>query len=191
MGFFYHHLDDSDVRAAMTTIWTEENEALVSDGLRQDCYGSDLLPAGWAAWEVVMPEALAEYDDDWLREQMLNPAYWREARPPTKPGYKPSPVHPKWVSKMLCYGEFNVAYIRGLATTLLTRGETECVVYRADTAAKARCECTAWEGKRFPLQQVLDGHRGRYWPKDSADPAVFSIPSGVNCHHSIHALASS
>lgn len=187
MGFQYHHLDDPDVRTEMVTLWAEEDRMLVAGDRRRDCYGKDLVEAGWAAWQVVMPEALAAQDEEWLIERMLDPGYWRETRSPKKPGHKPSKVSPKWASKMLCANEFNIAYVRGLATALLARGETECVVYRADIASDPRCECTEWEGGRFPLQQVLDGHRARYWPDDS-NPGAFSVPSGVNCHHSIHAL---
>jgi hypothetical protein len=187
MSFQYHHLEDVDVRRAMTTLWEEENETLVNKGLREQCYGADLIEAGWVAWESAMPQALAEQDDDWLIDVMLDPSYWRSNRPPTKPGYKPPKVSPKWASKMLCSNEFNAAYVRGVASALLAGGETECVVYRADTASDPRCECTEWEGRSFPLQQVLDGHRARYWPDDS-NSGAFSVPSGVNCHHSIHAV---
>src|ERR1700679_1092436 len=54
----------------------------------------------------------------------------------------------------LCFGDFNIAYIRGLARTLLARGETACLVYRADPAYEPRKECTDWEGQTFPLADV-------------------------------------
>lgn len=187
MGFTYHHLNDPDVREAMSRLWSAENETLLASGRRSECYGADLIEAGWAAWEDAMPEALAEQDDDWLVEVMLDPTYWRGNRPPSKPGYKPPRVNVKWAANMLCRGEFNIAYIHGLSATLLERGEAECVVYRADSAYVPRGECSEWEGQRFATQAVLDGHRIRYWPPESADPDALSIPSGFNCHHSIRA----
>ncbi len=76
---------------------------LVAGDRRRDCYGKDLVEAGWAAWQVAMPEALAAQDEEWLIEKMLDPGYWRETRPPKMPGHKPSKVSPKWASKMRLY----------------------------------------------------------------------------------------
>jgi hypothetical protein len=187
MGFLYYHLDDPDVRREMTVLWTDENETLVGEGLRDQCYGKDLIEPGWEQWDRVMPQALAEHDDAWLLQQMFEQRFWRTHRPPTRVGYKEVRVNLQWACNLLA-GEFNIAYIRGLATVLMERGETECVVYRASDASEPRCECTAWEGHRFSLQEVLDGHRVRYWPEDSADETAFSVPSGFNCHHGIHAV---
>lgn len=189
MSFTYHHLDDRDVRAAMVDCWRAENDDLVASGLRSDCYGADLVEVGWREWETAMPEALANRDDDWLVEQMLDPSFWRSHRPRKlkSGGYSQSRVSPSWASKLLCLGEFNIAYVRGLSEVLLGRGETECIVYRASDAAEPRCECTAWEERRFPLQNIANGHRARYWPLESCDPSAFSVPSGFNCHHSIRA----
>ena len=189
MGFTYHHLNDPELRERMLELWRVENRELVSSGLRQDCYGADLIDAGWQAWDNVMPEALANHDDDWLVDQMLDPTFWRSHRPRKlkSGGYSQSRVNPSWASKLLCLGEFNIAYVRGLSEVLLSRGEKECVVYRADAAAEPRCECTAWEEQRFPLEDIVNGHRARYWPPNSFNPGAFSVPSGFNCHHSIRA----
>lgn len=113
----------------MLELWRVENEELVSSGLRQDCYGADLVDAGWQAWDNVMPEALANHDDDWLVDQMLDPSFWRSHRPRKlkSGGYSQSRVSPSWASKLLCLGEFNIAYVRGLSEVLLSRGEKECV----------------------------------------------------------------
>lgn len=188
MAFTYHHLDEPDVRAAMVEFWTTENDTLLASGRRAECYGADLIEPGWAAWEEAMPAALAEHDDEWLLAQMLDPSYWRANRPPTRPGYKPPRVNVQWAANLLCLGEFNIAYVRGLAEVLIARGETECVVYRAEGASEPRCECTAWEGQSFALRDVIDGHRARYWPPEAGSETAFSVPSGFNCHHSIRAV---
>lgn len=88
----------------------------------------------------------------------------------------------------LCLGEFNIAYIRGLARTLQGRGETECVIYRANRAYEPRGECSEWEGQAFALQDVVDGHRARYWPLGNGRSDAFSVPTGPNCHHSIRSI---
>jgi len=188
MGFTYHHLDEPDVRAAMVARWNEEWAELSANWPRGTCYGKQLTDAGWEAFPYAMREALAERDDEWLRAQMSNLEFWnthlvrRTKNGETLVNYdKPEAV------RKLCLGEFNIAYIRGLATALLARGETNCEVYRADSAYEPRPECAAWEGKQFPLQDVIDGHRARYFPPPG-DRSIFSIPSGPNCHHSIRAV---
>lgn len=187
-GRIYHHLDEAGVRDAMLTAWEEEREELAASGLERDCYGKDLTDAGWQAFLVAMPVALKEQTDIWLSEQMDIPTYWQPERW-DKRG--------RWVNynkaqalEILCAGEFNIAYIRGLARTLHAEGQTECEVYRAGTALEERRECSEWEGETFPIQQVLDGHRARYWPPPG-DKTAWSLPTGVGCHHSICRIGAS
>lgn len=169
----------------MLSAWEEERAELIHQGMRQDCYGRDLTDAGWAAFDRLMPEALRGHDDDWLTTAMTEAAYWnthylrRGKRVELKPG---------WAAKRLCGTEFNCAYVRGLARTLLRRGETHCLVYRATDTAEGRRECATWEGRAFPLEQILMGHRGRYFPAPG-DVSAISVPIGPFCHHTIRALS--
>lgn len=192
MGFEYHHLDDPEVRKEMHRLWCDENEELIAGDNRADCYGADLVEAGWDRWNEVMPDALENYDDDWLWNRMYDQALWRSHRPRRLKagGYSQMRVNLKWACDLLSLGEFNIAYIRGLAHVLDARGERECIIYRAQDAGEPRCECTGWEGQSFPLRDVIDGHRARYWPPSAGRPGVFSVPSGFNCHHSIRQVAS-
>lgn len=186
MGFRYHHLDEHDVRDAMLELWSGERRELRQAGLERSCYGKDLTDAGWEHFESAMPQALHSESDGWLADQMTNPDFWREMRPHKRHGevnYNKAAA-----LETLCFGEFNIAYVHGLARALLERGESECVVYRADDAYEPRGECSEWEGRRFSLETVIAGHRVRYWPPGEGDPEAFSVPSGVNCHHSIHAV---
>ncbi|HYJ22888.1 MAG TPA: hypothetical protein VEW07_12810 [Solirubrobacterales bacterium] len=189
MGFEYHHLDEADVRAAMLACWQEEWVALevVSGPARP--YGKQLTAIGWDAFAVAMPEALVRQDDEWLYGQMSDLNYWdTHLTRKTKQGIKLVDYNKADAIRKLCFGEFNIAYIRGLATALVGRNETDCVVYRADSAYVPRGECSEWEGRQFPLQDVVDGHRARYWPPGQGDQSSFSVPSGPNCHHSIKAV---
>jgi hypothetical protein len=192
MGFRYHHLDEPGVRHEMLRLWSDEDGVLVRDGSRADCYGADLIEAGWDQWAEVMPDALENRNDDWLWGQMNDPTLWRSHRPRRlkSGGYSQMRVNLKGACDLLCFGEFNIAYVRGLAHWLQGQGETECVVYRAQTAGEPRCECTDWEGERFALRDVIAGHRARYWPSDTKRPEAFSVPSGFNCHHSIRRIDS-
>ena len=190
MKFTYHHLEDPEVRESMVALWNAENAELLAGGNRGECYGQDLVDAGWEQWEKAMPAALAEHDEEWLTHQMLDPSYWRSHRPRILKSGRVSQqaVSPRWVAPFLSRNEFNIAYIHGLSATLLQRGQGECEVYRADSAYEPRGECSAWEGQRFSTQEIFDGHRARYWPPEAAVPSVLSVPSGPNCHHSIRAV---
>jgi hypothetical protein len=168
--------------------WREEWADLADHWPRGQCYGKQLTDEGWAALENAMPEALAYHDDDWLVAQMTSPTYWLERSPRrTRSGVTMVNYNKRDALERLCFGEFNIAYIRGLARVLVARGATECLVYRANPAYEPRGECSSWEGKAFPVAAVLDGHRVRYHPPPG-DRTAWSVPSGPNCHHSIRAL---
>jgi hypothetical protein len=190
MGFEYQHLDEMDVRAAMVARWQEEWPTLESLDGPERPFGKQLTLSGWERFVAVMPEALAEHDDEWLKNRMADPTFWMEKYPRRKPkgGFSMVNYNKDDALERLCFGEFNIAYIRGLATALLDRGDTKCVVYRADSAYVPRGECSVWEGQQFALQDVIDGHRARYWPPGHGNPSIFSVPSGPNCHHSVKAV---
>jgi hypothetical protein len=180
-GLVYHNLEEDGVRGSMLAGWEEERQELIAGGKERDCYGKDLNDEGWAALLNAMPIALAEQTDVWLAAQMKPADYWQPERW-DKRG--------RWVNynkaqalEILC-GEFNIAYIRGLAKTMQAEDQEMCEVFRAGPAMEKRRECTEWEGQTFPVQQVLDGHRARYWPPPGQH-AVWSVPTGVGCHHSI------
>jgi hypothetical protein len=190
VGLRYLHLDERDVREAMVLLWSAEWGELGDSPDRTDCYGKALTEEGWQAYSDVMPRALDEHDDDWLYAAMDRPAYWHDRLPRRRRGgrgWTTYAVNRSEQLRRLCFGEFNIAYIHGLAHALRDRGETHAIVYRAGEAAEERAECTAWEGTLVPLKQIIDGHRARYWPPPG-DPSAWSLPSGVNCHHSIHAV---
>lgn len=190
MGLNLEHLSEPDVRAHMASAFDEEWAEHTAEGSVGQCYGKDLTESGWDQWARAMPDALSDHDDDWLLAQMSPSYYWKPVRLRRRKGGGYSQVNYNLgdALRVLCFGEFNVAYVRGLARALVLRGETECEVYRAGHAAEPRSECSNWEGLRFPLDQVLDGHRARYWPVPG-DRKAWSVPSGPNCHHSIRATA--
>jgi len=186
MGLRYYHLDDPDVRTNMVGAWTDEWQMLASDYTRDACYGKQLTDAGWEAFAKAMPSALAEHDDEWLLGEMDQAEYWSDAWPRRNPSGTVTMVryNKEDALKRLCYGEFNIAYIRGVAMALQARGDQMCVIYRAGDAAEPRSECSEWEGLEVPVAQVLAGHRARYFPPPG-DRSVWSLPTGPNCHHSI------
>lgn len=185
MGLLYHHLDDADVRDLMTALWLDEAADLEANWSRDACYGKQLTVSGWAAFLALMPEALFEHDDEWLQSQLDVPEFWQ---PHLLRRGKIVQYDQADAIQKLAIGEFNTAYVRGLASALQARGEELCQVFRADQAYVPRSECSAWEGQEFPLSLVLAGHRVRYHPPPG-ERRAFSVPSGPNCHHSIRAIS--
>ncbi|MDQ2851068.1 MAG: hypothetical protein M3Y49_10105 [Actinomycetota bacterium] len=189
MGFRYDHLGDADVRSAMVAGWSAERADLLARWPRDQCYGKLLTDEGWAAYEVAMPKGLGAHDDEWLLAEMSAAEYWMAKSPrQTKNVVTMVNYNKQNALERLVYSEFNIAYIHGLAETLLARGETECVVYRAGFADEPRSECAQWEGQTFLLNDVLAGHRARYFPPPG-NPHAWSVPSVANCHHSIRATS--
>lgn len=189
MGLYYYHLDDPDVRRRSVDLWQEELDELQRDYPRDRWpYGKLLTDAGFEAFLRAMPEALLDRDDEWLRRQMSDEAYWQPyLRRRIKSGYTQVDYNKPEAIAKLTIGEFDTAYVRGLASTLLDRGEVQALVYRAGEAAEKRTTyCTQLEESPVDLEQLLRDHRANYWPtrRSGARP----IPSGPNCHHSIRAL---
>jgi hypothetical protein len=191
MGLDYRHLDEPDVRAHMVHAWAEEWAQLEADHRRGECYGRRLTHDGWEAWAIAMPFALDRHDDTWLIAQMDHDRYWLPSERYRSPRTgRVATVHfnPRQALRQLCIGEFNTAYVRGLARALLDRGEVDCVAYQAGRDDDAQCaECAAWEGEVVPLVVVLEGHRARYWPRPGISSA-WSVPFGPDCRHTICAL---
>jgi hypothetical protein len=87
-------------------------------------------------------------------------------------------------AERLAVTEFNTWYVRGLAKRLLDEGVTQCQVYRAALPKWEPADCTKHEGQAYPVKDVYDGHRAKYWP-EPRNPNAFSIPAGPSCHHTI------
>jgi hypothetical protein len=188
VGLHFHHLSDADVRERMVHMWQGELDFLKAGYARQDWpYGKYLTAAGWAAFEAAMPAALAAHDDEWLAQQMRDPRWWIPKAPPRK-------GQSKWVDydrdeavRRLAITEFNLACVHGLASVLLDRGQSHCLVYRAGVAVEPRdAYCTYLEDEQVLLAQIMADHRRNYFPIKCPDARP--IPSGPNCHHSIRAL---
>lgn len=189
MGLYYHHLDDPDVRSRSAALWEEELQELQRDYPRDEWpYGKLLTDEGFETFLRATLEALLNHEDEWLRRQMSDEAYWQPHLQRMKPkgGYTQVDYDKDDAIRRLTIGEFNGAYVRGLASTLLDRGETQGLVYRAGKAVEERTiYCTQLEESQVNLEQLLRDHRANYWPtrRSGARP----IPSGPNCHHSIRA----
>jgi len=137
-------------------------------------YGKALTAAGRQAYVIEMRRAIQDPNGNevMLTMALSLPSYWTE--------------HPESNTQRLAITEFNTWYVRGLCRRLIEENIEECEVYRAGSAEEPRAECTSWEGRRFKVTQVYNGHRARYWPRPN--PGIFSVPAGANCHHSIRRI---
>lgn len=179
----YIHLLDVEVRQQMVSLWTEESASLQRTHDRRDWpFGKQLTEDGWTAYMAFMALALELHDDEWLMNALDRSDYW------TEPWYrngKPVAYNRADSRRRLAMTEFNTAYVRGLATTLLERGQSTAHVYRAAPSREERnAYCSGLEGQEVDLRQLIADHRRSYFPSPG-DRSARSIPAGTNCHHTI------
>jgi hypothetical protein len=93
-----------------------------------------------------MPKALASKDDDWLVGEMSPAVCWMDKSPrKTKNGITMVNYNKQDALERLCFGEFNIAYIRGLARALLAR------------EGRRPAWCTAPTRRMYPVPSALVG----------------------------------
>lgn len=151
-------------------------------------YRSDTMTAeGLSNVVQIVEKALTEGNEITLARDLARPSYWK----PTTTSHRGNTVYqrkinPETAASVFALGEFNTWYVRGLAKKLMEEGQTLCEIYRAESAAQPRCECSVYEGKPIELSKIYAGHRVKYHPVKNN--SAFSIPSGPNCHHAIRRI---
>ncbi len=168
MGMRYESLDDK-VRLYML----EELELDVNTG---KLYISPrLTEEGVRIWPDLLREALRNYDDDWLAEQLRSRRLLKEIEQrQTRKGIVTAKV-PRTAPETLAEGEFNRFYIRGLCRAVLASGGTEVEVYRGKEVQNPRIESELMIGRRLPAQQLLEDLR----KNPGVEPAL-GLPPGPN-----------
>ncbi len=143
-----------------------------------------LTDAGVDAFLAAMPTVLLHGGDLSLAEALAHRPYWRsvEHRVSSRGRWIAASM-PRNANAVLARSEYLTWYTRAIAGQLLDESEDECLIYRAAPAWQPRCECVSLEGLTVKTIDVYNGHRARYWPIER--PGAFSIPVGVNCHHTI------
>ncbi len=143
---------------------------------------------GKRAFPSLIKAAIRSGNEVSLAESLSDPRFWKSRETYYRSGRRHQRrINPRKAAEFLADTEFNTWYVRGLAKRLLDEGVSECQVYRAASAWEPRGECLIHEGQSYPVQEIYDGHRARYWPKPG-NPEALSIPVGTNCHHSIRRL---
>ena len=145
---------------------------------------SRLNSEGKDRFSAMMRNAIKSGSITTLTSDLANPPLWNRTESYTKKGNQfGKKISPKYYAKALAHTEFTTWYTRGFARRLLEEKINSCEIYRAEMTQNQRCECTGLEGKIVQVKKVYDGHRAKYHP--SKNSLAFSIPSGVNCHHTI------
>jgi len=169
MGLHYENLDEV-TRGYITheLDWDEANANLYISP-RLNTTGIEVYP-------VILREAIAEYNDDWLACQIRNRSLLNRTIERKKPTggitYAKMPVN---APKTLAEGEFNRFYIRGLCERALNSGITEVVVYRGKEVSKPRPESIALIGQSIPVEPLLKDLRN----SPGVDTAL-GMPPGPN-----------
>jgi len=147
-----------------------------------------LSQRGLAEFSKLMEQAIASGNEVSLAQVLADPAFWKPSAPfvrSRKTHYRS--INPTKAAESLAVTEFNTWYVRGFARRLLEENEELCEVYRAAPAWEPRRECLQHDGRTYPVLEIYNGHRARYWPPPG-NPGALSIPVGTNCHHTIRRL---
>ena len=139
---------------------------------------------GRTVWEDLLREAIIYGDEATLKLTLLYPKLWQPRAALSQKGADmgTSSTFEKMVGEFACH-EFNTWYIRGMSRRLMDEGENECRVYRAERSWEPQGSCLHHDGKTLKVQDIYEGHRARYWPKETK--GAFSIPFDRRCHHTI------
>lgn len=181
MGLRFEELDEITREHMLTHFRREE----ASD---QPYRSPGLTARGLDEWPKLMEVAIKAGDDDTLTAVMKSPVYWKESEIWIRNGVaRERHVNVGQAAERLAVSEFNTWYVRGLGARLITEGVDECEVYRAAEPKWEVAGCSEHEGKRFPVQVIIAGHRARYWP--TINDSAFSIPVQPGCHHTIRRIA--
>lgn len=178
---FFEELDDITRRYMLEEFEEEELQGNPYRAKRLSAIGSTEFPG-------LMRQAIRSGNEVTLIRSLLSSQYWY----PTEPYNRSGMTHQRKVNtpqaaELLGLTEFNTWYVRGLAKRLMEEGITQCQVYRASEPKWERGECTEHEGKIFPIIEIYNGHRAKYWP-EPGNPYAISIPLGPNCHHTIRRI---
>jgi len=178
VGMIFEELNDKTRKYMLAEFEAEESGG-------KPYRGRELSAAGQAASPGLIREAINQGTEETLTAALAKSDFWNPNETYTRNGVKRTrSLNVQQASERLALTEFNTWYVRGLAKRLMDEGENECQVYRAAPPKWEPAECSKHENQIYPVKQVYDGHRAKYWPAPG-NPDAFSIPAGPSCHHTI------
>jgi hypothetical protein len=135
-----------------------------------------LNSVGKANWADILKEAIQNYNDDWLADQLLKRGYMRthEKRRTRSGGITIAKV-PATATQTLAEGEFNRFYARGLCARAIKDGIPDVEVYRGKQVRQPRPVSQAMIGKRIAAKALIKDLR----KSQGVEPAL-KIPPGPN-----------
>lgn len=169
MGINYENLDKR-TREFMI----KELELDISNGKLY--ISTRLNPVGKANWANILREAIQNFNDDWLADQLRNRGYMRtheEKRTPS--GGATIAKVPVTAMETLAEGEFNRFYARGLCARAIEDRIPDVEVYRGKRVHRPRPVSEAMIGKRIAAKALLEDLR----KSQGVEPAL-KIPPGPN-----------
>ncbi len=144
-----------------------------------------LSPAGVAAFPNFMRAAIKTGNEQTLIASLAQARYWNATEAYVRNGVvRQREINVNQAAERLGLTEFNTWYVRGLAKRMIDDGMKDCEVYRAAQPKWEPAECSEHEGRIYPVADIYEGHRRRYWP-EPGNPSALSIPAGPSCHHAI------
>lgn len=149
-----------------------------------------LSPLGLTEFPDLMLRAITSGSEISLIADLQRVEFWNKRETYERNGKTHErDVNPQQAAERLGLSEFNTWYVVGLASRLIDENETHCLVYRGQEPKWEHAACSSHEGQRYPLIDIINGHRATYWP--SVNKTAFSIPAGPGCHHTIRRISRS
>ena len=168
-GIYYENLDEKTRKFML-----KELEIDIENGR---IYISPRLNSlGQSKWIELLKEAIKDYDDRWLANQLRVRGYMKshETRR-TRTGRMITAKVPKNAPETLAEGEFNRYYARGVCARAIAEGINEVVVYRGKEVQQPRPESQTKIGRRINAIKLLEDLR----TSQGVEPAL-GIPPGPN-----------
>ena len=153
-----------------------------SDISKETLYVSPRLnEQGAKNYPLLLKDAIQNYNDDWLANELRHRGYMSafEQRRKPKGGFTTAQV-PITAPDTLAEGEFNRFYARGLCLRAIEDKIPEVEVYRGKQVSQPRPESEAMIGKRISASALLEDIR----QSPGVEPAL-DLPPGPNSGLSI------
>ena len=138
---------------------------------------SRLNQLGTQNYVPLLKEAITQYDDAWLAQQLRIRNYMKEYEQRRKRGnggFTNAKV-PVTAPDTLSEGEFNRYYVRAICVRVIEENMDQVEVYRGKQVSRPRPESQAMLGKKLSAKALLEDLR-----KSVGVDTVLGLPSGPN-----------
>lgn len=149
MGLAYMDLDETTREYMLKELALDIDDKKVN-------YSSYFNETGKNIWLTKLKEAIQDYDDDWLANQLkLNECFLVSKPFTTKTGKTSMRSVPHTAAETFAEGEFNRFYIRAICLRTLDGAGKTVIVYRGKTVENPREESESKIGNHAPANELL------------------------------------